>query len=77
MIVEDQNRNGIKDVSNYWLKRQAERAKSLKFEKLRENWIMDQTVDYKTMSIPTLTNEPSTKPNANKNNTNTNRKKRY
>lgn len=75
IIIEDENRNGIKDVSNYWLKRQSEKAKSLKFEKLRENWIMDQTVDYKTMSIPTLINEPSTKPNATKNNINSNRKK--
>lgn len=75
VIIEDENRNGKKDVSNYWLKRQAEKAKSLKFEKLRENWIMDQTVDYTTMSIPVLTNEPSAKSNATKNNTNTNKKK--
>ena len=71
-IIEDKNRNGRKDGSNYWLKRQTEISKSLKFEKLRESWILDQTVDYNTMSIPTLTNEPTANPNATKGNTNKN-----
>lgn len=50
-ILEDKNNNGVKDASNYWKKRQAEKIHTFKLEKLRETWELETKIDYTTKQI--------------------------
>jgi hypothetical protein len=47
LILEDTNGNGVRDAANYWKKRQAEKSKTFKLEKLRESWELETKIDYK------------------------------
>jgi uncharacterized protein (DUF2141 family) len=46
VVLEDNNKNGYKDASNYWLQRQAEFEKRIKLDKLKESWILEKEIDY-------------------------------
>ncbi len=43
-IIEDHNKNGRFDPSSYWLKRQAERRKIVKLDRLKENWKLETDI---------------------------------
>ncbi len=50
LILEDKNRNGVKDASSYWLQRQAEVVKTFKLDKLKEESLQDANVNFKSES---------------------------
>lgn len=45
-IYWDQNRNGRQDGGDYWKSRQAEPAKTFSLEPLRENWTIEEEIDW-------------------------------
>ena len=47
-IIEDVNKNGKLDPGNYWQKTQPENIKTIKGDKLRENWESEVTISWKT-----------------------------
>lgn len=47
-IIEDVNNNGKWDPGNYWKKIQPENIKTVKGDKLRENWESELTISWKT-----------------------------
>ncbi|MFM2392565.1 MAG: hypothetical protein RLZZ546_542 [Bacteroidota bacterium] len=55
-IFEDNNKNGRKDASNYWLKRQAEKDKEFVLEKLKEDRLLEKTFSFKSSSGNTQQN---------------------
>lgn len=56
-IFEDTNRNRRKDASNYWIKRQAEKDREIKLEKLKEDRLLEKTISYKSSGL----NQPGLK----------------
>ncbi|MBK8698829.1 MAG: Ig-like domain-containing protein [Saprospiraceae bacterium] len=51
-IIEDENRNGLKDEASYWQGRQAEKIRTFKLEKVRESWSLETTVQYNETTNP-------------------------
>ena len=56
-IIEDTNNNGKWDPGSYWQKLQPENIKTIKGDKLRENWESELTISWKTGAI--LGSEPN------------------
>jgi hypothetical protein len=50
-VLEDKNKNGVKDGSNYWKKTQSETQKIFKLEKLRESWNLETKVNYENNNL--------------------------
>jgi hypothetical protein len=46
VITHDVNKNGVKDEAHYWLKRQAEKSRKFKLERLRDAWLLEANIDY-------------------------------
>ncbi|HMR88858.1 MAG TPA: Ig-like domain-containing protein [Saprospiraceae bacterium] len=56
-IIEDVNKNGKWDPGNYWQRTQPENIKTIKGDKLRENWESEVTISWKTGA--TVGSEPN------------------
>jgi len=45
-VYLDRNKNGRQDGGDYWKSRQAEPAKTFSLEPLRENWTIEEEIDW-------------------------------